>query len=516
MISTTDVLISGAGPTGLFLALWLTRLGVRVRIADPKPGPVQETRDIAVQARTLEFYDQLGLGDEAMRRGRHFDRLNLFVRGQWRGAVRLRGVGADLTPHPYLYILTQDQNEALLVEHLAGLGVTIDWNTEVTTVTQDDEGVTATLQCDGPPEVVRSCYAAGCDGVRSAVRHALGIPLSGGTYQQRFYVADITLSGRVREGDVNLSLDDDHFLAFFPMPEPYRHRVVGQLGPDAPQDATFGAVRGELEANGLAHVERLHWFSTYRVHHRVADRFRVGRTFILGDAAHVHTPVGGQGMNTGLGDAANLAWKLAQAVHGGLENLLDTYEPERRPFAVSLVNTTDRVFSGIVQNGPAARFVRLALIPTLLPLLTSAEAVRRLLFLTVSQTRLHYPTSPLSQGAAGRVRGGDRLPWIPLTDGRSNYDALRSLTWQVHAYGPPAPEFLAWCTRRDLPLQVFPSSRRSRRAGLSPHAIYLVRPDGYVGLACPTFDPAGLDAYVTRWVHGPHSTATDARAALSV
>ncbi|MFC4453659.1 FAD-dependent monooxygenase [Deinococcus sonorensis] len=504
MTRTTDVLISGAGPTGLFLALWLTRLGVQVRIADPKPGPVQETRAIAVQARTLEFYDQLGLGDDAMARGRHFDRLNLFVRGQLRGAVRLHGVGRGLTPHPYLYILTQDQNEALLAQHLARLGVTVDWNTEVTTFTQDRGGVTATLEHGGQRETVHARYAAGCDGARSAVRHALGIPLSGGTYAQRFYVADLTLSGQVREGDVNLSLDDDHFLAFFPMPEPHRHRVVGQLSRDAPQDATFEAVRGELEANGLARVERLHWFSTYRVHHRVADRFRAGRAFLLGDAAHVHTPVGGQGMNTGLGDAANLAWKLAQAIHGGAaEALLDTYEPERRPFAVSLVNTTDRVFSGIVQNGPAARFVRLTVLPSVLPLLTRAEVVRRLLFLTVSQTRLHYPASPLSQGAVGRVRGGQRLPWVPQADGRSNFDRLRSLSWQVHTYGPPAPDVLSWCAQQALPLHVFPTTSASRRAGLDPLGIYLMRPDGYVGLALPTFDRAALDRYVARWVHVP-------------
>ncbi|WP_045234982.1 FAD-dependent monooxygenase [Deinococcus pimensis] len=500
MTTTTDVLISGAGPTGLFLALWLTRLGVRVRVADLKSGPVQETRAIAVQARTLEYYDQLGLGADAMRRGRHFDRLNLFVRGDLRGAVRLRGVGDDLTPHPYLYILTQDQNEELLVEHLTALGVSIDWNTEVTAFTQDDAGVTATFSRNDQHEIVRASYAAGCDGARSAVRHALGVPLSGGTYAQRFYVADITLRGKVREGDVNLSLDDDHFLAFFPMPEPHRHRVVGQLGPGVREHATFEDVRPELEANGLAQVSTVHWFSTYRVHHRVADHFRVHRAFILGDAAHVHTPVGGQGMNTGLGDAANLAWKLAQAVHGGGDEVLDTYEPERRPFAVALVNTTDRVFTGIVRDGAAARFLRLTAVPTLLPLLTRAEAVRRLLFLTVSQTRLHYPDSSLSQGAAGGVHGGERLPWVALPQGGSNFDALRSLTWQAHTYGPPAPDLLAWCARREVPLHVFPETRASRHAGLTPAAVYLVRPDGYVGLACATFDAAALDAYTDRWV----------------
>ncbi len=498
MNATPDVLIAGAGPTGLFLALWLTRLGVRVRIADPKPGPVQETRAIAVQARTLEFYDQLGLGPDALARGRHFDRLNLFVRGRLRGAVRLRGVGNDLTPHPYLYILTQDQNEALLVAHLTRLGVHIDWETDVTHVTQDQHGVPATLTHHGRDTHVRAAFIAGCDGARSTVRRALGVPLSGGTYAQRFYVADVTLDGQVRAGDVNISLDE-RFLAFFPMPEPNRHRVVGQLSPTAPEDADFEQVRPELEAHGLSTVRHLHWFSTYRVHHRVADHFRVGRAFILGDAAHVHTPVGGQGMNTGLGDAANLAWKLAQVVQGGTPDLLDTYEPERRPFAVSLVNTTDRVFTGIVRGTPAARYFRFTVVPTLLPLLTRAQAVRRLLFLTVSQTRLHYPDSALSRGRAGRVRGGDRLPWVPQAHG-SNFDALTSLVWQVHAYGAPDPELLTWCARRGLPLHVFPHDHAARHAGLAAHAAYLIRPDGYVGLAAPRHDLTALDAYAERWL----------------
>lgn len=232
---TTDVLIAGAGPTGLFLALWLTRLGVRVLIADPRRGPVRETRAIAVQARTLEFYDQLGLGEQALARGRHFDRLNLFVGGDLRGSVRLRGVGDGLTPHPYLYILTQDENEAMLASHLGALGVQVDWETEVTGFTQDGDGVTATLERDGRERTVRASFVAGCDGARSTVRHAMNVPLSGGTYEQRFYVADITLSGRIREGDVNLVLADDDFLAFFPMPGSDRHRVVGQLPPARPR-----------------------------------------------------------------------------------------------------------------------------------------------------------------------------------------------------------------------------------------------------------------------------------------
>ncbi|CAA9572259.1 MAG: Putative monooxygenase STM1546 [uncultured Truepera sp.] len=495
----TEVLIAGAGPTGLLLALWLTRLGVKARIVDPKPGPTEESRAIGVQARTMEFYDQLGLGAEALTRGRHFDAVNLWVQGRLRSQVRLRGVGDDLTPHPYLYILTQDQNETMLLEHLEKSGGAVAWRTELSGFTQDENGVSATLRRGDATETVHAAFLAGCDGARSTVRHGLSVPFTGGTQVQTFYVADVSVTGKLREGDMNLSLDDTHFSAFFPMPEPNRHRVVGQLPEGADEHVTFESVRPEVEAHGLARVGDVHWFSTYRSHHRVAERFRVGRAFLLGDAGHVHSPVGGQGMNTGLGDAANLAWKLAQALRGGDLAVLNTYETERRPFAVSLVNTTDRVFSGVVNPSALARFIRTWVVPAVLPILVRPRAVRRRMFLTVSQTRIHYPDSPLSTGQAGRVRGGDRLPWVP--DGASsNYGALKSLDWQLHVYGSLTSEVQTWCAAWGLPLHVFPFSRVARRAGLTQNALYLVRPDGYVGMAVPRFEQASLDAYAERWL----------------
>lgn len=512
--SATDVLIAGAGPTGLMLALWLTRLGVRVRIVDPKAGPTKETRAIGVQARTLEFYDQLGIGEDALGRGHHFDAVNLWVRGRLKGQVRLQGVGEDHTPHPYLYILTQDQNEAILLAHLEAYGSAVEWQTELIDFRQDEKGISATLRRGECTETVRAAYLAGCDGARSTVRRSSGITFSGGTESQAFYVADVTATGKLRPGDMNLGLDDEHFLASFPMPGPDRHRIVGQLPADAGDHPTFEAVRPEIEAHGLARVSEVHWFSAYRSHHRVAEHFRIGRAFLLGDAGHVHSPVGGQGMNTGLGDAANLAWKLAQVVRDGNPAVLDTYETERRPFAVSLVNTTDRIFSGVVNPSVLARFVRMEVVPAVLPVLARAQAVRRQLFLTVSQTRIRYPKSPLSVGRAGRVRSGDRLPWV-RDAGVNNYDALRSLDWQTHVYGTPGPEVRAWCAARGLALHVFPSTRAARHAGLARDAVYLVRPDGYVGLAAPRFERVSLESYAERWLPGSALSAVRSGEALT-
>jgi FAD binding domain len=284
----------------------------------------------------------------------------------------------------------------------------------------------------------------------------------------------------------------------------HRYRIVGLLPEGAGEHPTFESVRPDAEAHGLAHIEAVHWFSSYRVHHRVAEHFRSGRVFLLGDAAHVHTPVGGQGMNTGLGDAVNLAWKLAQVVQGGhaaLLNtaLLDTFEPERRPFARRLVNTTDRLFGVIVRRSAFARFIRTRAIPFVFPLITRWRAVRRLLFLTVSQTRIEYRSSALSGGSAGRIRGGDRLPWVQQPGG-SNFGALRSLSWQVHVYGVPGPEVVAWCARRELELKVSAFDQAAGRAGLREDAVYLIRPDGYVGWAAAAFNEAAFDSYAGCWL----------------
>ena len=506
-----QVLIAGAGPTGLILALWLTRLGLRVRVVDPKPGPTRETRAIAVQARTLEFYDQLGLGQEALARGLTFDHLSLWVRARLAGRAWLGEVGRGLTPHPYLYVLTQNENEALLLAHLERAGGRVDWQTELEGLSQDDSGVTVTLRGAGGESQVRADYLAGCDGAGSAVRHALGVGFPGGTYAQTFYVADVRATGRVRAGDLNLVLDDARFLAFFPMPGPDHYRIVGLLPPGLGEHPGFEDVRPEAEARGLARVEEVFWFSTYRVHHRVAEQFRVGRAFLLGDAAHVHTPVGGQGMNTGLGDAVNLAWKLAQALKGGNGALLDSYEPERQPFARALVNTTDRAFDVVVDPSPTARLIRTQVAPRVFPLLTRLPAVRRWLFRTASQTQIHYPESPLSAGRAGQVQGGDRLPWVPQDGGGSNFDALRSLGWQLQVYGEPDPKVLAWCARREVALKVFPFTPAAQRAGLTEGALCLVRPDGHVGLVAPAFDPPTFELYAARWLPKAPSEKLHAR-----
>jgi hypothetical protein len=247
-------------------------------------------------------------------------------------------------------------------------------------------------------------------------------------------------------------------------------------------------------------VDRVNWFSTYHVHHRVADRFRRGRAFLLGDAAHVHSPVGGQGMNTGIGDAVNLAWKLAAVLQGHAEDrILETYEPERIAFARRLVATTDQAFTGVTSSTPTARALRLHVVPFLLPALFTIKAVRRVAFRTVSQTAISYRQSPLSEGHAGDVKGGDRLPWVCFDSSRrgaDNFAPLTSLDWQAHVYGSATREIRAFCQERQLSLYEFGWQPTMRRGGLQRDGFYLVRPDGYVALAAATQSAGVLASYL--------------------
>jgi FAD binding domain len=246
-------------------------------------------------------------------------------------------------------------------------------------------------------------------------------------------------------------------------------------------------------------VKRVNWFSTYRVHHRVAGHFRQGSAFLLGDAAHIHSPVGGQGMNTGIGDAVNLAWKLAAVLHGRAGvSLLDSYEPERIAFAQRLVATTDQAFTAVTSSGAIARFVRLHIVPLLLAPIYSFEPARRLMFRTVSQTAVNYRESSLSEGHAGKVHGGDRLPWVKSEANHvDNFASLTSLDWQVHVYGDAAPEIRTVCQDRKLALHVFAWGPEAARTGLRRNAVYLVRPDGYVALADPEASAHALTSYLT-------------------
>jgi 2-polyprenyl-6-methoxyphenol hydroxylase-like FAD-dependent oxidoreductase len=498
--SSTPVLIAGAGPTGLVLALWLTTFGVAVRIVDTSTGPGTTSRALTVQSRTLELYQQLGIADEIENSGVKVKGVNLWVNGARAAHLLFTNMGYGLTPFDQMLIFPQDAHERLLVHHLELLGVHVERQTELLSFEQRASDVVARIKrADGSEESCTTRYLAGCDGAHSVVRRGLRSEFPGGTYSALFYVADLTAAGPAAHDELHLDLDQADFLAVFPLEGEHHIRIVGSAsapGAQMREQVTYEDVDKRVIENLGFEVSGVTWFSSYRVHHRVASRFRDGRAFLLGDAAHIHSPAGGQGMNTGIGDAINLAWKLAAVVNGGAtESLLDSYEPERIAFARKLVATTDRVFTFVTKQGQIARFVRRRVMPVVAPMLTRLSFVRRFLFRVVSQTGIEYRQSALSSGAAGKLRGGDRLPWAQASKGDDNFAPLASMSWQAHIYGTATEELTRRCSKMSLPLHVFAFTDAMKRARLVRDALYLIRPDGYIALADAGADPDRLAKY---------------------
>ena len=490
------VLIVGAGPTGLVLALRLARHGVPFRIVSQDSGPGQASRAMVVQARTLEFYAQLGLADEVVARGIKVETAHLVERGADAAAISLRDIGAGVSPFPFALSFPQDDHERFLVERLAALGIKVEWNTRLEDFSERDGHVRAELRREGSgEEVCEAEYLCGCDGAHSAVRRRLGLGFAGGPYNQRFYVADVRLA-RPPAAELLFHVGARSLLVVLPVRSTGMWRLIGVVPPEFGdrEQVSFEEIRPSAEELLGCAVDTVNWFATYRVHHRVASQFRVGRAFLAGDAGHLHSPAGGQGLNTGIGDAVNLSWKLAGVLGRRLgAGALDSYGTERIAFARKLVETTDRAFSTMVGEGWGSRFLRGWIMPHLLPAASGFAAVRRAVFGTVSQTRITYRDSALSEGQAGEVHAGDRLPWTG-----ANFAPLAALDWRLHVYGDVRPALRDAAAALGAAVDGFPWDAATERCGFRRDAAYLVRPDGHVGFASPEQDAATLRAYAGR------------------
>jgi len=520
MNTETDVLIVGAGPTGLMLANQLGRRGVRARIIDRHTGPSLQTRALGVQARTLEIYRNLGFVERALDLGKRATGANIWVLGRRAARVPLGDIGRDLSPYPFLLILGQDDNEQLLGDALCKQGMVVEWNTELVGLAQDTGDVTATLkQPDGTIDEVTVAWVAGCDGARSAVRELSGIAFEGAPYEHVFFVADTRVTGPMVPDELNVYLWREGFHLFFPMRGTDHWRLVGILPPHlrGRDDLTFEEVIPSVrqQAGTELSFEACTWLSTYRIHHRRAARFRHRRCFLLGDAAHIHSPVGAQGMNTGLQDAYNLAWKLALVVSGRAgEALLDSYEAERLPVAKRLLSTTDRAFSLVVSDGRLAGLFRTRVFPKMVAFLMGLKRFQRLAFRTISQIGIRYRTSALSETLAGlsqaAPRAGDRFPWLrlrfrpngPTEDLFGKLDDTRFTLIVIGQPSPPVgvPELGDLMRIHEVPSD--PANvRELARAHIPRPSFYLLRPDGHVGLAGTRWDAAAATRYVSERVH---------------
>ena len=558
----SPVLIVGAGPTGLALAAQLAQFGIRFRIIDRALDRARESRALAMQARTLELFQSIHLSDTLVVRGNKSARLLLHFEGSAPAEIRLGQFGASDTRFPFILFISQAETEALLAEHLASAGVTIQRGVELVDFVASGDGIDVVLRNgDGSEENIRAAYLVGCDGAHSIVRKRAGIPFGGDAYLQDFMLGDVeadAVAGTLFERNALHSFAGRQGIAmFFPLGHPATWRVVA-MPTDRPkrerrgQESETRPITDDLSLSELqvvvdsatAAAIRLHdpvWLSHFRLHHRQAARYRVGRVFIAGDAGHVHSPVGAQGMNTGIQDAWNLGWKLALVLSGVADPLLlDSYEAERWPVGRTLLRYTDRIFgifTSVMASNALAVWVRRKVVARVLPRVMRAERLRAFAFRFVSEFSINYRRSPIvSEGAPKLDSGpqaGDRLPDVALTKNGEPTTLQRELSGpNVHlllcgeadAWSERANDVARLRSRLGPLLTVHHLARSEGRdilldrtgvafamLGIRGSGQYFVRPDGYVAYRCAGTDLGGLERYLARWFSRPLELRRDGR-----
>lgn len=428
----TEILVVGAGPSGLTAALQLARYGVRVRVVDRKSSPVEQARATIVHARTLEYLDRLGLADQAMEQGVPITHVEMHEKSRAPAHLPLFDPGIEgRTRFPCALSLEQSKTERILVAALAEHGVTVEWGGSVESVADDSREVSVTVRRAGQLDTITARRVVAADGASSTVRRCLGIAFTGTTYPQTGLLADVALEVDLPPNRLRLVLTRGGFVGILPIGGG-SYRLFGAV----PPGFTASTVQREISHDAYAELTtdelqrwfddyfqvdgelgEVSWASLFRFHSRIADRFSSGNVFLVGDAAHIHNPAGGQGLNLGVGDAMNLAWKLALVSRGeAKEDLLESYEAERRPIVKTIMRNTDRGFKLETASNPAAMWMRMHLATRLIGPLTRLPPVRRIVFRMMSQTWISYRGSPAVAGVrpASGLRPGDRAPHAPL------------------------------------------------------------------------------------------------------
>ncbi len=487
-----SVLIVGAGPVGLTMALELARYGVRVRVIDKSAAASTTSKAIVIWSRTLELLDRAGCAEAFVAAGHRAFGMNMFAGPRRIGHVDLGGVAS---PYPFVLLLAQSETERLLEAKLATFGVTVERGTEFLGLATEASRITATLRhAGGPEETVTAEWLVGCDGAHSAVRHGLGMEFPGEALPNDWLLADLHLQGLpVPDTEMAGYLHEDGVLMFFPL-APGRYRLIGDLGlsegAGPPATPTLDRVRAIVARRVPEDVtiSDAIWLSAFRINERQVTHYRSGRVFLAGDAAHVHSPAGGQGMNTGMQDAINLAWKLALRCHGTTPNeaLLDSYEAERHPVGAQVIAGAGRLTQAATLKNPIAQAVR----NFAAHLVLGFAPVQHAMADAVSEISIGYPDSPLTAVPNYRLTAPDPGARVEPQEGEPPFGAGNTPCFAILA--TPAPGFDALHARHADLLESMP------RLAPDPQGIWLVRPDGYVATTATRGEWDAIADYLER------------------
>lgn len=518
----TEVLIVGAGPSGLMMACQLAIHNVPFRIIDKKIGETRYSGALVVHARTLEIFGQMGISDQALREGVAVSKIKISFNGRNSIPLNIKNIGEGISPFPNLFLLEQSITERLLRDFILKYGYTIERKTELIEFGQDTSGVASLVKLpDGKEEVIKSAYLVAADGGLSTIRTRAKIAFEGKTNELSLFVTDC-------KADVDLPLDEICFSftksassGLFPLKDG-RRRIDGALSGrlDKNYPISFQDVEKNFASRNRMNI-RLYepeWFSVFHSHQRYAEAFRQNRCFLVGDAAHIFSPVGAQGMNTGIQDAYNLAWKLAFVIQGkATPSILTTYSEERQSIAQNLVNATDRVFRLVTSERYFHKIIRLWFFPILFRLIfylmENVSAFRRFIFNGIAEVGIHYRKNyQLKIASNGKFsskapRPGDRLPYILLTinDKMINIqDKIDGKKFHLFAFGyddkyadimaitkgyvvSTSAESFAYNQDTKLLFDTF---------GINSTGLYLIRPDMHIAYRSDKFDPEHFSNYL--------------------
>ncbi len=548
------LLIVGAGPTGLVLSIELTRRGIPHRLIERAAAPHAQSRATDIQSRTLEIFRDLGVDAQILTRGKKRDRISMWVGDKRLVEMTIEGVDS---PFPYMIGLEQQHTEQVLERRLEELGGKVERAVRLATLEQDEDGVSAVLLYgDGRWRDERFAYVVGCDGAHSAVRHAMGFGFEGSAFEETFFLADIALEAWLPESETALVVSEAGMLIFLPIPGERWVRMFGDVDPEhegAPIDKAFCQQVLARRTFNVA-IADIGWTATFRVHSRQVESYRKRRVLLAGDAAHVHSPSGGHGMNTGIQDAYNLGWKLALVAQGvASDRLLDSYHAERHPIAKSLIGSTSMETRMALWR---SRFGQEALL-SLMGLAARLPPVQQRLLANALEIDVGYRASPIVgeqhestlfsnvihddaseapsvmdlRAFAAAPRPGDRAPDVKLPsgslydrlattkhtlllfDGRSKteagYDNLASIValCREHHSELIDPYVVVVGAEKPAALKLngellFDDGALHDRYGAASECLYLIRPDGHVGFRSEPADGDALLAHVSALLAG--------------
>lgn len=551
------ILVVGAGPVGLTMAIQLHRHGVPVRIIDKSGERSTTSKALGVHSRTLEILESMGVIDKFLQCGRPAYGVNTYYGGKRIVHLTLDELNC---PYPYVLVIPQNESERILEEYALSLGLKVERNIELASFSQTDKGVSAKLihKESGKEENVETSWMLGCDGSHSAVRKGLQLPFEGSAYEETWAAADVAVECDLPDDEMHVFLTEEGVLASFPFGEGRYRFVFDELkNPPTDNPPSLDLVQSYIDKRSHVKIKISdpHWLTWFKIHRRMVPEYRKGRVFLAGDAAHIHSPMGGQGMNTGIQDANNLAWKLALVIHGAADDsILNSYNAERHPVAEAVLHGTDLATKMATLRNPIAQQVR----NSLASFLTSLEVIQHRMQKTVSMMLVNYRKSPIvgehRQVPAARLlksadgeapdfsdwldfgRGpspGDRAPdttvlsleganpvrlfdvirstkhSLILFDGKPTLEGYKNLAeiadYVRQNFGELVIPYIILAAAAD-PKNLESDCSTWHDADISAHraysaaseCLYLIRPDGYVAFRSQPADLEALKKYLTR------------------